>query len=101
MAAITCKDFLDRLESWMEGDVHSDSQGHLRNCPHCRSLVDDLKDIRSEALSWRAEEAEPPARVWTNLRSQLEQEGLIRENRPAESPKTTWFGRGFASLPRP
>jgi hypothetical protein len=101
MATITCKDFLDRLESWMEGDVHSDSQAHLRNCPHCRGLVDDLKGIRSEALSWRAQEAEPPARVWTNLRLQLEHEGLIRENRPAESPKTTWFGAWFASLPRP
>jgi len=98
MATITCKDFLDRLESWMEGDVHSDSQAHLRNCPHCRSLVDDLKGIRSEARSWGAEEAEPSARVWASLRSQLEQEGLIR---PADAAKTTWFGGWFASLPRP
>jgi hypothetical protein len=103
MATITCKDFLDRLESWMEGDVHSDSQAHLRNCPHCRGLVEDLKAIRSEALAWRAElaeeVAEPPAHVWTNLRSQLEQEGLIREIHPAEAA-TTWFGGWFA-LPRP
>jgi hypothetical protein len=98
MAAITCKDFLDRLESWMEGDVHSDSQAHLRNCPHCRSLVDDLKGIGSEARSWGAEEAEPSARVWASLRSQLEQEGLIR---PADAAKSTWFGGWFASLPRP
>jgi hypothetical protein len=98
MATITCKDFLDRLESWMEGDVHSDSQAHLRNCPHCRSLVDDLKGIGSEARSWGAEEAEPSARVWASLRSQLEQEGLIR---PAEAAKSTWFGGWFASLPRP
>ena len=98
MATITCKDFLDRLESWMEGDVHSDSQAHLRNCPHCRSLVDDLKGIGSEARSWGAEEAEPSARVWASLRSQLEQEGLIR---PADAAKSTWFGGWFASLPRP
>jgi len=101
MATVTCKDFLDRLESWMEGDVHSDSQAHLRNCPHCRGLVEDLKAIRSEALTWRAEEVEPPAHLWTNLRSQLEQEGLIRENRPAEAAKATWFGGRLAALPRP
>jgi hypothetical protein len=82
----------------MEGDVHSDSQAHLRNCPHCRSLVDDLKGIGSEARSWGAEEAEPSARVWASLRSQLEQEGLIR---PADAAKSTWFGGWFASLPRP
>jgi len=58
MATITCKDFLDRLESWMEGDVHSDSQAHLRNCPHCRSLVEDLKAICGEASNWRADEIE-------------------------------------------
>jgi hypothetical protein len=101
MATITCKDFLDRLESWMEGDIHSDSQVHLRNCPHCRNLVDDLKAIRSEALTWRAEEVEPPARIWVNLRSQLDQEGLIRESRPAEAANSNWFGGWFAALPRP
>jgi hypothetical protein len=101
MATITCKDFLDRLESWMEGDVHSDSQAHLRNCPHCRSLVEDLKAICGEASNWRADEIEVPPRIWTYLQSHLEQEGLIRENRRAEAAKTTWFGGWFAALPRP
>jgi hypothetical protein len=101
MATITCKDVLDRLGSWMGDDPPSDVQAHLHNCPNCRSLVDDLTAIRREASSWRAEEIEAPSRIWTSLKSQLEQEGLIHENGRADAAKTAWFGGWLAELPRP
>jgi hypothetical protein len=101
MATITCKDVLDRLDSWMGDNPPSDVQAHLHNCPNCRSLVDDLKAICGEASSWRAEEIEPPSRIWTSLKSHLEQEGLIRENRRADAAKTAWFAGWLAALPRP
>jgi hypothetical protein len=101
MATITCKHFMDRLDSWMEASPPSDVEAHLRNCPNCRNLVEDLKAICTEASSWRAEEIEVPPRIWASLRSHLEREGLIRENHPAERSKTTWFGGWLAALPRP
>jgi hypothetical protein len=100
MATITCKDFMDRLDSWMGGNPPGDAEAHLRNCSNCRSLIEDLKAICTEASSWRTEEVEVSPRIWTSLRSHLEQEGLIHENRPAES-KTTWFAGWLAALPRP
>jgi hypothetical protein len=101
MATISCKDFMDRLDSWMGGNPPSDAEAHLRNCPNCRSLIDDLKAICTEASSWRAEEIEVPPRIWASLQSHLEQEGLIHENRPADAVKATWFGGWLAALPRP
>ncbi len=102
MATITCKDFLDRLHTWMEGDPHSDAQAHIRSCPNCRDVVYDLKAIQTEVLNWGAEDVEPPPHVWTSLRSQLEQEGLIRDGHPvAEQARTNWVGGWFAGLPRP
>jgi hypothetical protein len=101
MATITCKDFMDRLDSWMSGNPPSDAEAHLRNCPNCRNLIEDLKAICTEASSWRTEEVEVPPRIWASLQSHLEQEGLIHENRPADVAKTTWFGGWLAALPRP
>jgi len=98
MAIIVCKDFVNQLEAWMEGERLADAQSHLRGCPHCRAIVEDMDAIHTAALVWNSEESEPPARVWNSLRSQLEQEGLIRVRRPG------WLERlrgTFAPLPRP
>ena len=103
MATMTCKAFLNHLEPWMDGSHPPDAEAHLRNCPDCRNVIADLNAIRSEARSWNTEEVEPPARIWTSLRSQLEQEGLIRDDRsPQPQPSNSgWFSGWFAGLPRP
>jgi len=103
MATMTCKAFLDRVQLWMEGTLPPDAEAHLRNCPSCHNVIDDLNAIRSEARSWNAEEAEPPAHIWTSLRSQLEQEGLIHDPRGVqpEPSDSRWFSGWFAGLPRP
>src|SRR5580700_2764366 len=103
MAPITCKAFLNQLPLRMEGSPYPDADSHLRNCPSCRNVVDDLDAIRAEARSWSAEEAEPPARVWTSLRLQLEQEGLIRDDRTVELElgRPRGFSGWFAGVPRP
>ena len=80
----------------MEGKPSPQAQSHLRDCPHCRSLVEDLSAIRTVAREWAASE-EPPARVWNSLRAQLQQEGLWRETQP----KSGWFRGWFVALPRP
>jgi hypothetical protein len=108
MATITCREFLAYLEPWMEGDRSQDAQAHLRTCRHCSSVVNDLELIHTEARSWTATEQEAPERVWTSLRAQLEQEGLIRETIPAsgdtakaQARRTGWFAGLFPRLPRP
>jgi hypothetical protein len=103
MATITCKAFLNHLPLWMEGSPHPDAQAHLSDCPICRNVIDDLNAIHTEARSWSAEETEAPPRVWASLRAQLEQEGLIRDNRNVqlELSHPRWFSGWFAGLPRP
>jgi hypothetical protein len=112
MATITCREFLAYLEPWMEGERPQDAQAHLRSCPRCSSVVCDLELIHTEARSWSAAEQDAPERVWTLLRAQLEQEGLIRETIPASEdrahdvahvavPRAGWFSSLFPRLPRP
>jgi hypothetical protein len=108
MATITCREFLVYLEPWMEGERPPDAQAHVRTCANCSSVVRDFEMIQSEAQTWNAEETEAPERVWTSLRAQLEQEGLIRETVPAredrvpaEPARAGWFSSLFPHLPRP
>jgi hypothetical protein len=112
MASPSCNQFLDRLESWMDGQHTPEAQAHLATCPDCRAIVGDLGAIKVAAREWTASE-EAPERVWVSLRTQLEQEGLIRTapevttpERPARigqigSPFVNWVRGWFAALPRP
>ena len=108
MATITCREFLNYLEPWMEGERPRDAQAHLRICRHCSSVVSDLELIHTEARGWSATEQDAPERVWTSLRAQLEREGLIRATIPANelaakarAPLAGWFSGSFPRLPRP
>src|SRR6266436_722418 len=53
------------------------ARAHLSGCSCCRNLIADLTAIVATAHLLPAD-VEPPARVWTSLRSQLEEEGIIR-----------------------
>jgi hypothetical protein len=109
MAIIKCEVFLDHLEPWLEGERRADAQAHLRDCPRCLAIVNDLKAIQAEARTWSATETDAPERVWVSLRAQLEQEGLIRDaaavsahreqNQPEAKPG--WLYGLFGGLPRP
>jgi hypothetical protein len=99
MGTMDCKEFSNQLGSWMEGEQPPDSQAHLRICPRCRRTVEDLSAIQAVIPEWAGTELDPPARVWTSLRAQLEQEGLIRDGR-----RRGWLesiGGMFTGLPRP
>jgi len=102
MSTTGCNEFLNHLDEWMEGERPSGARAHLRDCPRCRGLVDDLDAIREAALASAIPEAEPPARVWFALRSQLVQEGLIHDAQTGwvESLKTR-LGGTLAIMPRP
>jgi hypothetical protein len=99
MATMGCREFLDQLDSWMEGGQRPDARAHLSGCPDCRGIAEDLGAITTVAHSM-AEEAEPPGHLWNSIRAQLEQEGMIREPRGAEiaAPRNSRFA--WFALPK-
>jgi hypothetical protein len=109
MGTVTCKDFQGRFEL-SEDSPRSNSPGdlsvkaHLRDCPSCRSFVEDLGKIRAAAVQMHASDPEPPARIWFSLRAELEKEGLIHDT-PSKTPSKSWvrelFSGRFTALPRP
>jgi hypothetical protein len=111
MGTFKCEEFLKDLEPWMEGERSAEAQAHLRNCPQCFAILNDLKAIHAAARSWSATETEAPERVWTALRAQLEQEGLIRDTLLDSIPREPehehlaksagWLRGLFSGLPRP
>jgi hypothetical protein len=80
-----CQEFFEIAERWMEGAQDAAASAHLDGCPRCRGLIADLGAIREGARQFEAE-VEPPARLWTAIRSQLEAEQVIR-------PSRTWAER--------
>jgi|SRR5215472_12421218 len=103
MATFTCRDFQDHFESSEDGPRSASPrslrvQAHLRDCPSCRNFVEDLGTIRAAATQLAVSDPEPPERIWSSLRAQLQQEGIIHEA-PA---KQSWFHEFFGfGLPRP
>jgi len=102
MGSMDCNAFFNQLDRWMEGERSAGAQAHLRGCPGCRGIVGDLDGIQQTARSMEAADAAPPERIWIALRAQLEQEGLIHEERHgwAEALRG-WFDGVFSAVPRP
>jgi len=72
-----CKEVEVVLEQQGFVPVPPAERAHLAGCSSCQHLVADLTAIVATAHLLPAE-VEPPPRVWTSLRAQLEQEGIIR-----------------------
>src|ERR1700689_5067813 len=98
MATNGCKNFLGRLDSWIEGERPAEAKAHLRDCASCQTVIEDLSAIQIEARSWNQLESEAPERVWTALRAQLEQEGLIRAEQPEREVTPVAAGAYLAIL---
>jgi hypothetical protein len=105
MATVNCKDFQYRFEPSddsprIDSPPDLKAKAHLRDCPACRSFVQDLGMIRAAAAELAASDPEPPARIWFSLRAELEKEGIIRDT-PSKSWLREFFGGRFSALPRP
>ncbi len=102
MSVANCSAFLEQLDQWMEGERSSAAESHIRACAECSNLIADLGSIRDTASSLAEADPEPPARVWTALRAQLEDEGLIHSAPPgASGTLKRWLQGTFWVLPRP
>jgi len=87
-----CKEVEVVLEQQGFVPVPEAARAHLAGCSSCQGLVADLTAIVATAHLLPAE-VEPPLRVWTRLRAQLEEEGLIK----GAKTRTAWRRR-FSEL---
>jgi hypothetical protein len=102
MSSFGCNEFINHLDSWMEGEREPGAEAHIEVCESCRCFAADLDAIQSAAPTLSVADPEPPARVWTALRAQMIEEGLIRETVPATAAtEKSWFERLFPTVPRP
>jgi hypothetical protein len=74
-----CDDFDVHAARWLEGERTPEAAGHLQSCTRCSTRMADLELIVSAAAT--LPELEPPERIWTSLRSELDREGLLRERK--------------------
>jgi hypothetical protein len=70
------------------------ARAHLAGCNSCKNFIADLTAIVATAHLLPVE-VEPPRRVWTSLRAQLEEEGIIRS-----AERRSWWAN-FSELFRP
>jgi hypothetical protein len=99
-----CQELNQVLERLSPGELSGEAAAHVQTCTSCRALVSDLETIQQTAARMGQEDLElaPPERVWVNLRTALEKEGLIREPSLAEvSTQTSWLHSIWMAIPRP
>jgi len=72
-----CKEVEVVLEQQGFVPVPEAARSHLAGCRSCQGFVADLTAIVATAHLLPAE-VEPPPRIWASLRTQLEEEGIIR-----------------------
>jgi len=73
-----CQEFESVLEQASEQPMPAEAAAHARQCEYCRSMAADLQTISAMARELSVPDEEPSARVWTQLRAQLVEEGIIR-----------------------
>jgi hypothetical protein len=73
-----------------------EQRAHLRACPACSALVKELDLIVAAAGELQAAD-EPSPRVWNSIEIALRQEGLIRPQRAARPPVTSFAARWGAA----
>lgn len=89
-----CKEVEVVLEQEGFVPVPEAARAHLAGCSSCQNFIADLTAIVATAHLLPAE-VEPPRRVWTALRAQLEEEGVIRA-----AGQHSWWPR-FSEFFRP
>jgi len=73
---MTCIELQESLAE-NEKATGSEQRAHLKDCPQCAALVEELLVIACAAGELR-ESHEPSPRVWNSIQAALRQEGIIR-----------------------
>ena len=77
---MNCQQFQEVLPYIIESGGKPEEEEHLKTCPACTALVDDLRYIAEQAKLLLPMH-DPNARVWNNIGQSLQQEGLLPEGR--------------------
>src|SRR5512147_409932 len=77
---MTCAEFQKVLPYIIETGGNAEEDQHLRGCPVCSDLVQDLKYIAEQAKLLVPME-DPAPHVWDGIRGSLEREGMIKPAR--------------------
>lgn len=102
MSTMNCTDFLNHIDEWIEGQEVPGARDHSRTCANCRGLAEDLGTIRLAAVTLPEADPDPSSHIWTAIRTQLEEEGLIRNGTALQLPhRIGWFDSIFSFVPRP
>ncbi len=75
---MTCAEFQKVLPYIIETGGSAEEEHHLRECPVCSDLVQDLRYIVEQAKLLVPME-EPAPQVWEGIRDSLEREGLVKK----------------------
>ncbi len=92
-----CQEFEAVLEQTSGQPLPEEAAAHSAQCGNCRALAADLEMITSAARELAEPLDEAPARIWLQLRAQLEAEGIIRTPAPAKDETQQKRGR-FAGI---
>jgi hypothetical protein len=87
---MTCQQFQEVLPYIIESGGNEEEEGHLRSCPACTELVQDLKYIAEQAKLLLPMH-DPNPRVWTNIEQSLHREGLLSEGRMSRKGHTLTY----------
>lgn len=114
LSSIDCSQFAEQMDEWIAGERSGAARVHARECARCRSMADDFAAIGRAAREWSFDDAQPSPRLWSALRAQLQEEGLIRDasrNVPPVAERTPapvraaqparWFAGWFFGAMRP
>ncbi|HEX4604215.1 MAG TPA: hypothetical protein VH724_09495 [Candidatus Angelobacter sp.] len=87
---MNCQQFQEALPYIIESGGEGENESHLRTCPDCAALVQDLRYIAEQAkllLPMR----DPNPRVWGKIEQSLQREGLLegRMSRPGHLQKNS------------
>ena len=77
---MNCQQFQEVLPYTIESGGSAEEEEHLRTCPACAALVEDLRYIATQAKLLLPMH-DPSPRVWTGIEQALRHQGLIQEGR--------------------
>jgi hypothetical protein len=92
-----CSEFEAVLEQTSGQPLPAEAAAHSAQCANCRALASDLETITRVARELAEPLEEAPARIWLQLRAQLESEGIIRNPAPEKNSSLVPRGR-FAGV---
>jgi hypothetical protein len=92
-----CNEFEAVLEQTSGQPLPAEASAHSAQCGNCRALAADLETITRVARELAEPLEDAPARIWLELRGQLEAEGIIRTHAP-EKDAAPQKQAGFAGI---